>query len=36
MPDYKEHSLPFSTDEFNKGEFNEGGGAEEPAEKGAP
>jgi MoCo/4Fe-4S cofactor protein with predicted Tat translocation signal len=36
MPDYKEHSLPFTTDEFNKGAFNEGEGAEEPAEKGAP
>jgi len=35
MPDYKEHSLPFSTDEFKKGAFNEGEGAEEPAEKGA-
>jgi len=36
MPDYKEHSLPYTTDEFNNGAFNEGVGAEEPAEKGAP
>jgi MoCo/4Fe-4S cofactor protein with predicted Tat translocation signal len=35
MPDYKEHSLPYSTDEFEKGAFNEGGGEEEPAAKGA-
>jgi MoCo/4Fe-4S cofactor protein with predicted Tat translocation signal len=34
MPDYKEHSLPYSTDEFNKGAFNEQKDAEEPAEKG--
>jgi molybdopterin-containing oxidoreductase family iron-sulfur binding subunit len=35
MPDYKEHSLPYSSDEFEKGDYNEGYGAEEPAEKGA-
>jgi MoCo/4Fe-4S cofactor protein with predicted Tat translocation signal len=35
MPDYKEHPLPYSFDEFEKGAFNEGEGAEEPAEKGA-
>jgi MoCo/4Fe-4S cofactor protein with predicted Tat translocation signal len=34
MPDYKEHSLPYSTNEFNKGAFNPGESAEEPAEKG--
>jgi MoCo/4Fe-4S cofactor protein with predicted Tat translocation signal len=36
MPDYKEHSLPYSTDEFNKGAFNPEAGVEESAEKGAP
>jgi MoCo/4Fe-4S cofactor protein with predicted Tat translocation signal len=36
MPDYKEHSLPYTTDEFDKGAFNPGESAEEPAEKGAP
>ena len=36
MPDYKEHTLPYTAEEFNKGAFNEGEPAEEPAEKGAP
>ncbi|HEV7925302.1 MAG TPA: TAT-variant-translocated molybdopterin oxidoreductase [Verrucomicrobiae bacterium] len=35
MPDYKEHSLPYTTEDFNKGAFNEQGDSEEPAEKGA-
>jgi Fe-S-cluster-containing dehydrogenase component len=35
MPDYKEHALPYSFDEFDKGAFNPGEPAEEPAEKGA-
>ncbi|HEY3864153.1 MAG TPA: TAT-variant-translocated molybdopterin oxidoreductase [Verrucomicrobiae bacterium] len=37
MPDYKEHPLPNSTEEFNKGPFNEGEpiGEPPPAEKGA-
>jgi molybdopterin-containing oxidoreductase family iron-sulfur binding subunit len=35
MPDYKEHSLPYTSEEFDKGAFNEGEPAEEPAEKGA-
>jgi molybdopterin-containing oxidoreductase family iron-sulfur binding subunit len=33
MPDYKEHPLPRTTDEFNKGAFSTG--EEEPAGKGA-
>ncbi len=36
MPDSKEHPLPRTTDEFNKGAFFPGEGAEEPAGKGAP
>ena len=35
MPDYKEHSLPYTTEEFEKGPFNEETGPEEPAGKGA-
>jgi len=36
MPDYKEHSLPYTSDEFNKGPFAPADeGAEEPAGKGA-
>jgi MoCo/4Fe-4S cofactor protein with predicted Tat translocation signal len=35
MPDYKEHNLPYTTEEFNQGAFNEGEPAEESSEKGA-
>ena len=35
MPDSKEHPLPYTSEEFNKGPFSPGEGAEEPAEKGA-
>jgi MoCo/4Fe-4S cofactor protein with predicted Tat translocation signal len=35
MPDYKEHSLPYTADEFNRGAFNEQEAGEEPTEKGA-
>jgi len=35
MPDYKEHSLPYSSEQFESGPFNEGEGAGEPREKGA-
>jgi hypothetical protein len=35
MPDYKEHSLPYTTEEFDKGAFNEGEPSEESSEKGA-
>jgi MoCo/4Fe-4S cofactor protein with predicted Tat translocation signal len=36
MPDYKEHPLPYTTEEFNKGAFSPADeGAEEKSEKGA-
>ena len=35
MPDYKEHSLPYTPEEFEKGPFNEETCPEEPAGKGA-
>jgi molybdopterin-containing oxidoreductase family iron-sulfur binding subunit len=36
MPGYKDHSLPYTTGEFNNGKFNEGEAAQEPTQKGAP